>query len=59
MRRPASAVSTLTAVGLSVPLVIGLIGVVLGWVPWYISLWCAALAVTIGLNLWAGRGGGE
>ncbi|RSN55365.1 hypothetical protein DMH01_34210 [Amycolatopsis sp. WAC 04182] len=54
--RPASAVSLFTAVGTGLCLIVGLIALIRRWSPGYLAIWCAALAVAVGFNLWAPKG---
>lgn len=55
-RRPPSAISMFTAVGIGIALIPGIIGLFLGWVPTYFVFAFVVLAVLIGFNLWASRG---
>lgn len=54
--RPASAVSLFTAVGCALCLALGLVALIRHWAPGYLVVWCAALAVAVGFNVWAARG---
>ncbi|PPK66640.1 hypothetical protein V5P93_004679 [Actinokineospora auranticolor] len=56
---PPSAVSFLTAVGLTAFLVLGVVAVATHRAPWCVALWCAALTIVIVLHLWAAHGGGK
>jgi hypothetical protein len=54
-QRPASAISLLTAAGSGLVLVLGVVAVILGWVPTYFLAWCGVLALVVAFNLWASR----
>jgi hypothetical protein len=54
-QRPASAISLLTAAGSGTVLVLGVVAVILRWVPTYFLVWCGVLAVVVAFNLWASR----
>jgi hypothetical protein len=56
MARPPSAVSALTAGAFTILCVVTVIAVVLRWVPAYVLLASAALAVGVVFNVWAARG---
>jgi hypothetical protein len=54
--RPPSAISLITAGVDAIVMIIGVVAVVLRWVPAYFLVWCGVLAVVVGFNLWAARG---
>ncbi|MFL6119566.1 hypothetical protein [Actinophytocola sp.] len=59
MRRPPSAVSALTAGAFAILCVVTLVAVIARWVPAYVLLASAALAIGVAFNLWAARGSDE
>jgi hypothetical protein len=54
--RSASAVSLFTAVAGGVFLLFGVVGLLRHWAPWFVAVWCVALVVVIGFNIWATKG---
>ena len=54
--RPASAISLITAGGAGIVLALGVMAVILGWVPAYFLVWCGVLAAVVMFNLWAAHG---
>ena len=59
MDRPPSAVSAMTAGAFAILCVVTVIAVIAGWVPAYVLLASAALAIGVAFNLWAARGSDE
>lgn len=56
MSRPPSAVSALTAGAFAILCVVTVIAVIAHWVPAYVLLASAALAIGVVFNIWAARG---
>lgn len=59
MARPPSAVSALTAGAFAILCVVTVIAVVPHWVPAYVLLASAALAIGVVFNIWAARGSSD
>lgn len=59
MGNPPSAVSAMTAGAFAILCVVTVVAVILRWVPAYVLLASAALAVGVVFNIWAARGSRE